>query len=232
MKIVSIDIETTGVNKLKDQICQVGAVIFDTASETFNPKVMSWYVKLDPSDIHGSLFAIKMNADILDICTAKWPEKFDAFDIMEKMLITKETFADTFKWWLDNNDAYDEGEKSIVFAGKNVGLFDIPFMENFFDNFSSIRYKHRLMDPTPLCTLPNDTVPPDLKTCIDRTFGGSHQVKHLGYCDAMDVAMILYAKIRNLWSEEEKKKVIECAEEALNKFDEIEFALRTKLNLM
>ena len=111
MKIVSIDIETTGVNKLKDQICQVGAVIFDTASETFNPKVMSWYVKLDPSDIHGSLFAIKMNADILDICTAKWPEKFDAFDIMEKMLITKETFADIFNWGQENNNANHEMKK-------------------------------------------------------------------------------------------------------------------------
>lgn len=227
MKIVSIDIETTGVNKTKDQICQVGAVLFDTASSTFTPEIMSWYVKLDPQDIHGSLYAIKMNTAILDVCTAKWPETFNL-----DMLVTKETFVKTFKQWLDDNDAYDEGQRSIVFAGKNVGLFDIPFMENFFDDFSEIRYKHRLMDPTTFCTVADDIVPPDLKTCLDRTFYRSHEIKHLGYSDAMDVAMLLYTHIRNLWKDEERRNVLIRAEEALTKFNEIDIALRTKLNLV
>ena len=230
MKIVSIDIETTGVKKTKDQICQVGAVLFDTTSKTFAPTVMSWYVKLDPQDIHGSLYAIKMNTNILDVCTAKWPEDFDS-ETMRKMLVTKETFAETFKQWLDYNDAYDEGQKSIVFAGKNVGLFDIPFMENFFDDFSEIRYKHRLMDPTTFCTVADDIVPPDLKTCLERTFGGSHEIAHLGYCDAMDVAMLLYTHIRNLWTDEDKEKVIERAAKTLEEFDTIDYGLRVKLNL-
>lgn len=229
MKIVSIDIETTGVNKTKDQICQVGAVLFDTVLKTFTPKVMSWYIKLDPQDIHGSLYAIKMNTDILNVCTAKWPEDLDTD--MWRMLITKETFAETFQEWLNDNDAYDEDQKSIVFAGKNVGLFDIPFMENFFDDFCKIRYKHRLMDPTTFCTVADDIVPPDLKTCLERTFGGIHEIAHTGYCDAMDVAMLLYTHIRNLWNDEDKKKVLEKAEEALNEFNVMDVALRTKLKL-
>lgn len=64
MKIVSIDIETTGLNFSEHQVLEIGACIFDTESPEFKP-IATYKRYINNPFIHGDYFAIQMNVDIL-----------------------------------------------------------------------------------------------------------------------------------------------------------------------
>lgn len=208
MRVISIDIETTGIEKNKNnQILEFGALIFDT-DQGFKPcrtLNKTFTKRLIHKNLSGSPFALNMNKGLIEglvkyeqlkqkrhkgICTEA------EHDFIE-MYIEPTELVTEFKKWLIQNDAYD-GTNSLNVAGKNVGLFDIPFLENTIDNWiSDVKTRRRVLDPAILYTNSTDDKElPNLEECKKRSgLFTDDRVTHVALDDAEDVAILIWNKM-------------------------------------
>jgi oligoribonuclease (3'-5' exoribonuclease) len=124
-KFVAIDIETTGLDKDKDQILEIAGVFY---SEDLD-KPLEFRTLIYHDRIEGNPFALAMNYLILkEISQLKGADKIDIASAME-----------LFSNWLTKCF----GEEKVVFAGKNVANFDLPFL---LKNGLKVSYAHRIID--------------------------------------------------------------------------------------
>lgn len=195
MRITSIDIETTGLNPESSQILQIGAVIFDTNSETFTP--LGTYNKvIFHKEIHGEPFVIQMNSEIIkkiailgneyyrkytEYLRVTSPDTVD-FDLENARAITArvneiekfgrmpEDIAEDFYQFLLVNEGYyiDEKTKKRHFnvAGKNFWAFDNNFLKKL--PKWKLFFHRRSFDPSNLYYKPQDVVLPSLQECKER----------------------------------------------------------------
>lgn len=190
MIYLSIDLETGGLDPLNNDILEVGGVLASTDSspkecEHFRlgvlPRSELSYYRLHPK-------AAAMNAELLD----QLENNKSAFDaIREPNLIGEWIGA-----WLQHHgwkpDPKDVSRPHVVLGGKNVWGFDVPFLRQAGVE-KYIKFKHRALDPAILCTVHEDEVPPDLKTCALRVGINMAEYKlHTAVDDAMLVAEVIY----------------------------------------
>lgn len=175
MKIVSIDIETTGLNPEVHQIVEFAAIIIDLA----NPKPWAAlprfhrYVKED--NMVWSDKAIGMHA--------RWLHIFKELDVEDTTLWCEPCYlGPLFSDWLDSN-----GIVRPVAAGKNFVGFDYQFLKRL-PHMPEFHY--RSIDPTILYMRPTDSVPPSLSTCLERA-GLSSGDDHRALDDAWSVAQLI-----------------------------------------
>lgn len=238
MRITSIDIETTGIKSETSQVLQIGAVVFETTSETFKP--LGTYNKvIFHKEIHGNPFAIQMNAEIIkkiaiigesyydnvkkyyDVIASVGKPEYDKNiatwlhnDIKEKETIgmPPEMIAEDFYQFLITHEAYyiDETFQKRHFnvTGKNFWGFDNNFLVKL-PNWK-LFFHRRSFDPANLYYNPNDIVLPSLaeckKRCMEmlqneeseelRNLFTSSEVTHDALDDAMDVAKLVWYKVR------------------------------------
>jgi oligoribonuclease len=86
MKYVSIDIETTGLDPEKCDILSIGAVIEDASNPLPLDQLPSFHVAIKRENITGSMFAINMNRDLIQIMS-----EYQSSDIDVKKAIVKKT---------------------------------------------------------------------------------------------------------------------------------------------
>ncbi|AFF28165.1 gp167 [Sphingomonas phage PAU] len=207
MKIVSYDIETTGVSKQNDnQILELGFVLFDTDSKerptlencpTLNLRIIHHFIS-------GNPFALNMNKQLIEDLSfylnnanrfKKSPETFteEEYKIMD-LYVELEGVHEIVATWLKANGAYHEGERSFNIAGKNLAGFDIPFSENTIPGWNDfIRAKRRTIDPAVFYVLPTDTCVPNLEECKKRSgLFEDNVVTHNAVEDALDVAVLVH----------------------------------------
>ena len=178
MSYLALDTETTGVNPKTSQILSIGAVIDDCESPI--SELPSCRFVLDHDRIIGDPAALRMNAGLIE-------------EIAEgsEDLVQPEHAAVALAYWLENENGVDLSSP-ITVAGKNVGNFDIPFLEELdrWDDLFTTR--SRTIDPTPLYFKPTEeTVPPDLEECKRRAGFDDEEVAHDAAKDAMDVCRLL-----------------------------------------
>lgn len=205
MKIVSLDIETTGVSKDTDnQILEVSALIFDTNDKEY-PSIdncPTFNVRLNYDFISGSPFALNMNKKLIEdmVTYQKHKKEYDNGELEDQDLIAlchqyliPNELAEAFASWLIRNDITGD----INIAGKNPGVFDIPFLVNTIPGWSElIKYERRFIDPAILYNREGDTRLPDLSQCKERSglfdiLGVSHHALE----DAEDIAKLVYHKL-------------------------------------
>jgi len=184
MKYVSVDIETTGLDAVKNDILEVGLIIEDTATKAPYddcPKLRFW---IDKEFYRGNPYALAMNAPILQkICdlrrenSKRLVQPDDAFTRIANFL--RPHFA--------NGQIFD---KQIVVAGKNYQGFDRAFLSRL-KGFENIPFSHRVIDPGSIfINWQKDEVPPGLIDCKKRV-GIEGAIKHDTLADAWDVIMVL-----------------------------------------
>ena len=190
MKIVSIDIETTGIDPNVCQVVQLGAVLFDT-NQSFKPQFYSKIVLQD--EYVGEEFAINMNKKLIEMANLY---KQNPIAEYSNCFVHINDLAKDFRKWLNTHRAFG-GQKSINVAGKNVAGFDMQFLMKVPEWAKRVPWKRRVLDPAVLCYSKNDICLPDLHTCMERTFMEFCQkdTAHLGDSDALDVAGLLYVKL-------------------------------------
>ena len=66
MKYISIDIETTGLDPLKDQVLSFGAILEDTTNPLPFDKIPKFHAAIKRDRIEGGLYAINMNKKLLE----------------------------------------------------------------------------------------------------------------------------------------------------------------------
>lgn len=204
MRFLSLDCETTGLNPEHDQILEVGAIAVDT-----NTKPSTWptfHVVINHKRIHGSIFAINLNARLFEIL-----KNYQTDPIRTEIeVIEPEAFLDKFLQFIikagykSKNDHY-----TLTLAGKNVMNFDIPFLQEHMNsycgtNFDSIadtdtgdpiRFRKRAIDPAILyADFLKDENLPALGDCKKRAFL-PEIVTHNALEDAWDVVYLIMAKI-------------------------------------
>lgn len=188
MKFISIDTETTGLNKDKDQILEFGAVLVDT--DTPRETWPTFHRIIEHDRYSGNAYAIQLNNRLFRILAG-----VDKTDI--KICDSFEFINDFCKFLLNNGyEKNIDGSISWIAAGKNVAGFDLPFLNKlqFWEQYFKVA--HRVIDPGSMyIDFFSDVKPPDLAECKKRA-GINTPVTHNALEDAWDVVDVILAKIK------------------------------------
>jgi oligoribonuclease (3'-5' exoribonuclease) len=126
---VSLDIETTGLDRQKSHVLQLAAV-YDNGRRledlpSFNV-VIKW-----PVITHAEEYAMNMNRELLE----------RAFK--NKGVVSINQAREEFSRWLDKVQPHGK----LTAAGKNAQGFDLPILKNPVNQFDLRRFLHRVLDP-------------------------------------------------------------------------------------
>ena len=220
MKYLSIDIETTGLDRENDQILSIGAIVEDTNNLLPFDEIPKFHVAIKRENISGSLFAINLNRELIQTMvhyqTAKDQDEkndivqltgmhfMDELDVVEALFqfcyrngivdFDPESLAKTSK--VVNGVRYpmlttNMAKVHITAAGKNFGTFDKVFLERLPRWKQVFRIRQRIIDPSVLFTdWKNDESLPGLSTCKKRA-GISEVVTQNALEDAWDVIELM-----------------------------------------
>ncbi len=214
MIYVSIDIETSGLDPVKNSVLSIGAIIEDTEKKLPWNEIPKFDAIVLQNEIVGSPRALSMNKKLIENI-GDWLEG----DTMKKAELSVQTQSEfwekedvvkafyTFLWnngfsTLDSPSMHVEGKlKPIIdsrtkpitinVAGKNFGTFDKLFLQELPWWQKLIRTRQRVLDPAILyCEWKNDTALPSLTACKERA-GIYGLVTHNALEDAWDVIEVL-----------------------------------------
>lgn len=167
---ISLDIETTGLDKKKCQVLEVAAVYDDLVSPISELPTQSWWVDWPLLKGEPTAFAMHAASGLLqEYAVAR---RLDSEHVMPGL------FEFVNKCGLDPT--------RLQLAGKNVLSFDWPFLERLpYGNI--IKPRHRAYDPGQMFFVPSDDSPPDLKECLRRAKAPDIVIQHRALSDALDV---------------------------------------------
>ena len=207
MIIVSIDIETTGLEKELDQILSVGVVIENTKDLKPLEQLPQLHIIIPRERISGNPFALNMNKELIE--RMKWfstlsKEQKDTSQgrsIQENAWFVHEGMVSTwiYRFLLEHGFEQKEGQIHLNVLGKNFGTFDKLFLEKLPNWSNYIKIRQRILDPAMLnIDWENDESLPNLKTCMDRSgFDSSRVVTHDALQDALDTLEVLRKSTNN-----------------------------------
>jgi hypothetical protein len=209
MKYVSIDIETTGINREKCQVLSIGAVIEDTNNPLPIEELPRFHAAIIGREgLYGEPFALNMNKDLIETIVqyqtaSDQDEKNDLVNMTGMQFLKEEEVAIQFYNWLAQNDmtegfTFRQGSpvKKVYLnvAGKNFATFDKVFLEQLPRWKQLIDIRNRILDPAILFVdWINDESLPGLGKCKERA-NIKGIVTHNALEDAMDVVEILRTK--------------------------------------
>lgn len=182
MKYISIDVETTGLERDRYQILSIGAILEDTTKKLPFDEIPKFHAAILHNEITGSPFALNMNKDLIESIvyyqTAQdQDEKNDLVQMKGMQFLKEEDVVEQFYRWLydigmvqpdpnfiNNQMVRLENGKSypmltsktkpvtINVAGKNFASFDKLFLERLPRWQQVIRIRQRIIDPSVLFT--------------------------------------------------------------------------------
>ena len=220
MIYISVDVETTGLEKDRYQILSIGAILEDTTKKLGFEEIPKFHAAILHNEITGSPFAINMNSKIIE-AVAQYQnaedqdEKNDIVHMTGMQFYQEDQVVEGFYRWLFDNGLADfdpllagqmvkiENGKSypaltskmkpvtINVAGKNFASFDKHFLERLPRWKQVIRVRQRIIDPSVIFTSWNeDKSMPSLYECKQRA-KIQGIVTHDALEDAWDVIQLL-----------------------------------------
>jgi hypothetical protein len=220
MLYVSIDLETTGLDRDKHQVLSIGAIVEDTKLKLPYDQIPKFYGVILRYEISGSPRALTMNKDLIEMIGAYMEGTREVRDMMEQkygkiFYYEDEIIPALFKFLFMNGFAYSLYDRNIIgfddsktcpvigtktkpvtinAAGKNFGTFDKPFLEKLLWFQKLINVRQRILDPAILCVdWTHDETLPNLTECKKRV-GVEGIVTHNALEDAWDVIEVLRKK--------------------------------------
>jgi oligoribonuclease (3'-5' exoribonuclease) len=192
MRYVSIDIETTGLSPVDNQMIEIGLVIEDTVAKKHIDELprrrvlvpsKQYQINTSCMNLHRTLF------EKLDQVDWDKLERDGSYRHSPKTYFsTPEYIEAVIAPWLRKHICQD---KKFVVAGKNFYGFDYNFLKPWLPN---VRFHHRALDPCTLYVRPEDVVPPDLPTCCKRA-GINIDGYHTAVGDALTVIKLLRGSV-------------------------------------
>lgn len=215
MKILTIDIETGGLEPHKHSLLEIGMVYHCLQKATVeSARVVFLHENLCITpfciNMHGKLLA-----EIHDVEQSDWWNNLvDNGYTFAHVAPGEDESLSTYHTTYCMGGEYmrqgfhgalgelhvdvERGARTVV-AGKNLAGFDLPFMaENglldIAENGDQFRAHRRVLDPCTGITSPNDIVPPDLAECLQRA-GLCAIVGHQAMSDAHAVDALVSQQI-------------------------------------
>lgn len=181
MLMLSLDIETTGLDPLKHGTIQLGGMIFDTSGRVMKDVELM----INFENYVWTNFCLKLHYDLIK------PYLFDG----KEFDCTPENALGIFKAAFEQ---FWPASQKLIVCGKNPS-FDVGFVSNLPDGKRFVRenFDHRLIDPAHWYMRSSDTKPPALQACKGRAIEEgckaweSDAVKHTALADAYDVAHLV-----------------------------------------
>ena len=185
MKLLSIDIETTGLCPRSCSVLEVGAVIFDPQPvksdansvriEHTRPATFECLIK--HSQIIGEPYAIQMNNEII--------QELAGVKETHRQILTASQFTHHFGQWIVQNIGTDQ---KIHPCGKNYGSFDQQFLQKMpgWDALVKPHLDFRSLDVGSLYFSPDDGKILGLPKCLEK-IGCPGLVTHRALDDALAV---------------------------------------------
>jgi DNA polymerase III epsilon subunit-like protein len=182
MIYLSIDVETTGLEKDRYQILSIGAILEDTTKKLSFEEIPKFHAAILHNEITGSPFALNMNKKIIEAIvqyqTAEnQDEKNDIVQMAGMQFYQEDQVVEGFYRWLYDNGVVEfDMEKfksqmvklengkaypmltskmkpvTINVAGKNFASFDKHFLERLPRWQQVIRIRQRIIDPSVIFT--------------------------------------------------------------------------------
>jgi len=205
MKYISIDIETTGLDPLKDQVLSFGAILEDTTNPLPFDKISKFHAAIKRDRIEGGLYAINMNKKLLEtinnyMSSKDSKERDDIINGTGMQFYEECDIVYGFKQWLIANDFIEKESDQpipVTIAGKNFATFDKLFIERLPRWKQFFRIRQRIIDPAILfMDWYNDDSLPGLSLCKKRA-GFNPNVTHDAIEDAWDVIELLRLNYNN-----------------------------------
>lgn len=192
MIYISLDIETTGLNPLENDVLEVGAYIENTRVRLPREKLPFFHCYVWKENYRGDAYALAMNVrifqKILELKKNNDPLLMEPGDVSYNF----------GQWLLAHKDLWPR-EKFINqcgpfnIAGKNLAGFDLPFL-NQLPGWNSVKFHRRVLDPAFLYYQPGeDDVLPDLSLCKKRA-GLGENVTHETLDDSWDTIQLIRRK--------------------------------------
>lgn len=175
MKIVSIDLETTGLDPETNHIIEIAAVIADTATQKIEGQ---WRRVIRCPDHSWSDYAIAKNLP--------WYREALLSEVTSE---SSDVLGQLAEWLVENGI-----EKMHVNAtGKNFGTFDLNFLKKLPGYGKVMKCRHRVLDPMMLFFNPVvDATPIGTEECCLRA-GIKASNSHRALPDALEVIEMLFA---------------------------------------
>jgi oligoribonuclease (3'-5' exoribonuclease) len=182
MIYISIDTETTGLEKDRYQILSIGAILEDTTKKLSFDEIPKFHAAILHNEITGSPFALNMNKKIIEAVAQyqsaqEQDEKNDLVQMTGMQFYQEDQVVEAFYRWLYDNDAIEKmgidpgqmivrGENGKIYpmlnknvkpatinvAGKNFASFDKHFLERLPRWKQVIRLRQRIIDPSVIFT--------------------------------------------------------------------------------
>ncbi len=191
MKILAIDIETTGLDPLIHGITEFAAVFGDIEGKE---KLSVFHVHVNPEGMLWSQYCLNLHYEWIGKINERIKAK-DTHNIVNGYNQLKARFRE---WAVDQGlYAYEKGRDTPskpTAAGKCFGTFDVNFLNN---RFGGEMFRKRVLDPMHYyIDLEKDgDIPPDLQTCKLRAISTgcdiSPNVAHNALDDALDVMILM-----------------------------------------
>ena len=186
MKYISIDVETTGLEKDRYQILSIGAILEDTEKKLGFEEIPKFHAAILHNEITGSPYALNMNSKIIEAISQyqsaqDQDEKNDLVHMTGMQFYQEDQVVEGFYRWLYDNGMVEFDERmmnaqmvrldngksypmltskikpvTINVAGKNFASFDKHFLERLPRWQQVIRIRQRIIDPSVIFTNWND----------------------------------------------------------------------------
>lgn len=198
MQYFSIDIETSSLIPEEGVILQLGAILEDTDKPLSFEESKKFEVIIKHPVYLGQPFPINMHAGIWKILAEHHTLK-DAKQMhfeSDNNIVDVLDVSEKFSYWLHETTGQLGKKATFNFAGKNLGLFDIPWCEKKLPFWKeNIRVSSRLLDPAILYWNPiKDKRLPSMEECKKRACFTTTTIAHTTLADAWDVIQLLRVK--------------------------------------
>jgi DNA polymerase III epsilon subunit-like protein len=189
LRYVSLDLETSGSDPLRHQVLELAAVVEDTRRTATTPlaELPSFRRALRHPELTGTAGALALNARLLEELADK--SKADAPDICTPAEVLPQLRA----FLLANGFKADAKDRvSFTIAGKNIGVFDIPFLRQLPGWGTIIRAEPAVLDPASFyLNWHKDSRLPSMLICQARSGMPEPHVAHEALADALEVVRLL-----------------------------------------
>ncbi len=189
MRYVSLDLETSGSDPRRHQVLELAAVVEDTRRTAATPlaELPSFRRALRHPEICGTAGALALNARLLEELSDK--SNLAAPDICRP----DEVLPQLREFLLANGFKPDKKDRvSFTIAGKNIGVFDIPFLRELPGWGTLVKAEPAVLDPAAFyLNWHKDSRLPSMLICQARAGDAEPHVAHQALADALEVVRLL-----------------------------------------